>query len=242
MQAAHPHGKIKTNGINGSPASYLDVPHPGTLPPRPRSASPTLGGEQEEGERKEQGKSTKKHKGKSHFSMFRLHKHKKSKKYLKENEEAAMLSHSDGSALLKQGLHQRGVQRNRRSFTGHSNRSISPAGSTHSFQGYMESEGESDDEFLKTLMNPTSQMGRSASPSPLLMRMPSPYQLNGGLESDGGHSGTGQGAKDQGGIYGGGGGGDTVSLTASHLEGSNPVSVYTELSYHIKEIFTFRSS
>ena len=240
-QTVHPH-KTKTNGLNGSPAvqsSFLDVPHPDTLLPRPRSASPSLSGGQEE-----QAKSTKKHKGKSHFNMFRLHKHKKSKKYLKENEEAMMLSQSDGSSLLQQKLNlqrQHNIHPNRRSFSGRPNRSISPIGSTHSFPGFMESEGESEDEFLKTLMNPTNPMGRSPSPSPLLIRTPTPLQQqNSSLESDGGHSGTGSGAKDQGGNGSGENQGDTVSLTASHLDGSNLVSGnyyrFTKLFDHVKRI------
>ena len=235
MQTGHPH-KIKTNGLNGSPAlhsSFLDVPHPDTLLPRPRSASPSLSGGQEE-----QAKSTKKHKGKSHFNMFRLHKPKKSKKYLKENEEATMLSQSDGSALLQQKLHHHrhhNIHPNRRSFSGRPNRSISPIGSTHSFPGFMESEGESEDEFLKTLMNPTNPMRHSPSPSPLLIRTPTPVQQqNSSLESDGGHSGIVPGAKDQGGNGGGENQGDTVSLTASYLDGSNLVS---GIGYRFTKLF-----
>jgi hypothetical protein len=255
MQTVHHHShhddKIKVNGLkqlNGSPAlglhSFLDVPHPDTYPPRPRSASPSLGAGQEE-EELEKTKSTKKHKGKSHFSMFRLHKHKKSKKYPKENEEAAILSQSDGSALLQKKLHQQRIPSNRRSFSGRPNRSISPIGSTHSFPGFMESEGESEDEFLKTLMNPTNQMpGRSPSPSPLLVRTPTPYQQNSSLESDGGHSGTGGGPggnDDRGGRGENQAGGDTVSLTASHYDGSSLVSDGYDLQNyfeHIKRIFT----
>ena len=257
MQTVHPyhhdHGnKIKTNGLNGSPAlysSYLNVPHRDALLPRPRSASPSLdlgGGGQGEGEQEKATKSSKKHKGKSHFSMFRLHKHKKSKKYLKENNEAAMLSQSDGSSLLQQRLHQQRVHPNRRSFSGRPNRSVSPIGSTHSFPGFMESEGESEDEFLKTLMNPTNQSigHHSPSPSPLLVRTPTPsYQQNSSVESDGGHSGTGGGP---GGIDENEGGrgsrganqaaGDTVSLTASHFDSSSLVSggYLQKLFEHIK--------
>ena len=221
-------GVIKTNGLNGSPGfhSYLSVPtHPDTLLPRPRSASPSLGGGQE-GEEGEQAKSAKKRKKKSHFSMFRLHKHSKSKKYLKENElEAAMLSQSDGSSLLQQKLHQQRIHPNRRSFSGRPNRSMSPIGSSHSFQGFMESEGESEDEFLKTLMNPTNQMSIGPSPSPLLIRTPTPHQQNSSVESDGGHSGTGGPEANDGGSGGENqAAGDTVSLAPSHLDGSNPVS------------------
>ena len=237
IQTVHPH--IKTNGIkNGSPAlhsSFLDVPHRDTLP-RQRSASPSLGS----GGQEEQVKSTNKRKGKSHFNMFRLHKHKKSKKYSKESEEAMMLSQSDGSSLLQQKLHQQrqhSIHPIRRSFSGHPNRSISPVGSTHSFPGFMESEGESEDDFLKTLMNPTNPMGHSPSPSPLLLRTPTPFQQNGSVESDGGHSGVG-GQGDSGGGESQGGQGDNMSLTASHLDGSNLVSggtVYLQnLFDHIK--------
>lgn len=142
-----------------------------------------------------------------------------------------MLSQSDGASLLQQKLHQHrqhSIQPNRRSYSGRPNRSVSPAGSTHSFPGFMESEGDSEDEFLKTLMNPTNQMGRSASPSPLLLRTPTPLQQNNrnnSVESDGGHPGVGA-AGDQGGSGGEnqGGQGDNVSLAPSHLDGSNLVS------------------
>ena len=223
MQTVQPH---KTNGVNGSPGLHqfhLDIPGPDSLL-RQRSASPSLGGQEE------QTKLAKKHKGK--FNMFRLHKHKnKSKKYPKESEEAMMLSQSDGSSLLQQKLHQqRPLAPNRRSFSGHPNRSISPAGSTHSFPGFMESEGESEEEFLKTLINPT---GRSPSPSPLLLRTPTPNQQYSSMESDGGQPGPAFQVGDS-----LGGQGDNVSLTASHLDGSNLVScvwfIFTKLFGHIK--------
>ena len=257
MQTVHRdhNSKIKTNGlhVNGSPAlhssySYLDVPHRDALHLRPRSASPSLDlvGGQGEGEQEKATKSPKKHKGRSHFSMFRLHKHKKSKKYLKENNEAAMLSQSDGSSLLQQKRLDRGIHPNRRSFSGRPNRSVSPIGSTHSFPGFMESEGESEDEFLKTLMNPTNQSigHRSPSPSPLLVQTPTPsYQQNSSVESDGGHSGTGGGLGGIDETDGGRGGrganqaaGDTVSLTASQFDSSSLVSdgYLQKLFEHIK--------
>lgn len=145
-------------------------------------------------------------KEKSHFSMFKLHKHKnKLKKHLKESrEDTASLSQSVGSALFKSKKHANSL--NRRSFSGvSSERSVSPAGlSTNSFPATFDSEGESEDELLKTLTNPT---GFRHTPSPLL-QTPTPYQQHSSIESDWGPVG-----------------GDNVSIAPSHNEGSNLVRV-----------------
>ena len=187
----------QTNGSTGSPTNQLlEVPQADLL--RQRSAPPTPGTEQIK---------TKKVKGKSHFNMFRLHRHKsKSKKNPKAHDDSMLLAQSAGSALFRQKMHR--VPPGRNSFSGSDvapNRSASPIGSTSSFPAYLESEGESEDEFLKTLTNPTRR-----SPSPLLLRTPTPsyHQQNGSVDSDGGHNG----------------GGDNVSITASQLESSNLVS------------------
>ena len=208
----------QANGINAGLPRFqlLDVPRPDILT-RPRSASPSLGGgELEEGHIK----STKKHKLKSHFGgMFRLHKHKKAKKSRTESDEAALLSHSDGASLLRQKLQQQTqIRPSRQSFSGQSRRSISP-GSTHSFPGFMESEGESEDEFLKTLMNPTGR-----APSPLLVRTPDPVLHNGNsVESESGRWRLGSMDHGRGGEnYRGQG--DDVSIATSNLEASNLVS------------------
>lgn len=162
----------QTNGSNLT-SKYLDVPQQ-RLTVR-RSPTPT------DTSRAERSNKDKKSKGK-HFGMFRLHRHKnKSKKNQKEadEEEAAMLSHSAGSAFLrakKQQVH----PYNRRSFSGISDRSFS-ADAT-SLRSYHDS--DTDDELMRTLVNPS---GQSPSPSPLLTaRTPTPLRQYSSVDSDGG--------------------------------------------------------
>ena len=203
------HGHQPVNGLDSqSPAHrFLDVPEPNNN--RRRSASPSPAPEQDKN-KKSKGKSHH-----SHFNMFRLHKHKKSKKKQKEYEEGAILSHSAGSVLLKEKNKHLVHQYDRRSFSGYSDRPESPAGlSTSSYPMTFDSEGDSEDEFIKTLTNPTAH---THSPSPLL-RTPTPYQQLSSVESDWGQSSAGGG---------GGGGGDNVSIAASQTDGSIQVSVDT---------------
>lgn len=187
----------QSNGVSNSASQFLDIPQPN---PHGRSVSPTPPGDLQLTDRK-----NKKHKGKSHFNMFRLHRHKsKSKKGEKERYDD-MLSQSAGSALLQQ---KKQTVLHRHSYSGCNDRPDSPAGlSVSSFQGSPYSEGESEDEFLKTLTNPSAYRGHSPSP---LLRTPTPYQQNGSVESDDGTSQAG---------------GDNLSISPSIMESVNMVSI-----------------
>lgn len=184
----------QSNGVRGTSPThqFLDVPHTKSLR---RSVSPTPG------EPHKLDNKTKKPKGKSQFSMFRLQRHKSnSKKSEKRRKEEMSLSSSAGSVLLRE---KKQAAHNRRSFSGPTDRPDSPADSVGSFQVDSYSEGDSEDELLKILTNPSG--GHSHTPSPLL-RTPTPYQKSGSVESDGQA------------------GGDNLSISPSMLEGANLVS------------------